>query len=44
MDKHMTYDKEKLLNVVKGEEKAKKDKFIWSYMLRPVSAKENEGK
>lgn len=33
MDKHMTYDKEKMMNV---NEKDKKDKFIWSYIIRPV--------
>lgn len=33
MDKHMTYDKEKMMNV---NEKDKKEKFIWSYIIRPV--------
>lgn len=33
MDKHMTYDKEKMLN---NKEKDKKEKFIWSYIIKPV--------
>jgi hypothetical protein len=39
MDKHMTYDKEKLLNVnepADKDTKKKEDKFIWSYVIRPV--------
>ena len=40
MDKHMTYDKEKMLNIDQSNEELKdhkkKDKFIWSYIIRPV--------
>ena len=40
MDKHKTYDKEKVLNVKNDdkeiEKKKKEDKFIWSYIIRPV--------
>ena len=38
----MTYDKEKMLNMKEKEEKDKEEKvkkanrFIWSYMIRPV--------
>lgn len=35
MDEHRTYDKEKVLKTPEGEEK-KEEKFIWSYMIRPV--------
>lgn len=44
MDKHMTYDKEKVLSNGKGEVNNKKEKFIWSYMLRPVVNSESENK
>lgn len=40
MDRHMTYDKERVLNIKEGEhpeqEEKKDDKFIWSYIIRPV--------
>jgi len=41
MDQHMTYDKERMLKegyeeVERGEEKKKKDRFIWSYIIKPV--------
>jgi hypothetical protein len=37
MDKHMTYDKEKMLNVKTDTEATKKpERFIWSYIIRPV--------
>ena len=35
----MTYDKEKMLNMKEQdnkEKKPKKEKFIWSYIIRPV--------
>lgn len=34
MDKHMTYDKEKMLNAKESEKKP--ERFIWSYIIRPV--------
>lgn len=36
MDKHMTYDKEKMLNVKEADAKKKPERFIWSYIIRPV--------
>lgn len=42
MDQHKTYDKENFLNTKneggddKAKEKKKADKFIWSYIIRPV--------
>ena len=41
MDQHKSYDKEELLKSkvdVEGEEKKeqKKEKFIWSYIIKPV--------
>ena len=38
MDKHMTYDKERVLNAdFEGKDTKKKpDRFIWSYIIRPV--------
>ncbi len=37
MDTHMTYDKEKLIGGKSEDtEEAKGNKFIWSYMIRPV--------
>jgi hypothetical protein len=38
MDKHMTYDKERMLNVKTDTDgtKNKPERFIWSYIIRPV--------
>ncbi len=33
MEEHKSYDKEKMLKKSEGE---KQDKFIWSYIIRPV--------
>jgi hypothetical protein len=35
MDNHMTYDKEEMLKK-DGDEESKDEKFVWSYVLRPV--------
>lgn len=34
MDAHMSYDKEELVNNNKNEKE--ENKFVWSYVLRPV--------
>ena len=33
MDQHYTFDKERVLSTYKKE---KKEKFIWSYVIKPV--------
>jgi hypothetical protein len=34
MDEHKTYDKEKMLS--NNQNKDKKERFIWSYIIKPV--------